>query len=132
MYPSRILRAVAQDPPLFDFENNPYPAKKVWPPNFDKLSHKHQFRLERRYRRRAKLKYARPQWNKGVKLAQWGLSGFVLVYGVLFLDWKSERTPFDPIRTWFKGITDNIWTMPAHGSQTQNDNNEQSPIARPT
>jgi hypothetical protein len=40
-----------------------------------KLSPKHQFRLERKYRRRAALKYARPQFIKGVQLAQWAIIG---------------------------------------------------------
>ena len=52
--------------------SNPYKAQKQWPPDFAKINPKHQFRLERRYRRRAKLKYARPQWMKYTKLLQWG------------------------------------------------------------
>ena len=52
--------------------SNPYRAKKIWPPDFEKLSAKHQFRLERRYRRRAQLKWSRPGWTKAMKLAQWG------------------------------------------------------------
>ena len=40
-----------------------------------KLSPKHQFRLERKYRRRAALKYARPKWTKATKLVQWGSIG---------------------------------------------------------
>jgi hypothetical protein len=40
-----------------------------------KLSPKHQFRLERKYRRRAALKYARPKFIKGVTLAQWVIIG---------------------------------------------------------
>lgn len=56
----------------FDINKNPYKAKRQWPPDFDQLSQKHQFRLERRYRRRAKLAWARPRWTKFVKLATWG------------------------------------------------------------
>lgn len=40
-----------------------------------KLSPKHQFRLERKYRRRAALKYARPKFIKTVTLVQWGVIG---------------------------------------------------------
>ena len=70
---STLIRRSAEAPrPLFDFDANPYKAKRIWPPDFSKLSPKHQFRLERRYKRRAKLKWARPRWTKGVKLAQWG------------------------------------------------------------
>jgi len=53
---------------------NPYKAQKTWPPDFSRLNSKHQFRLERKYRRRSKLKFTRPRWVKGVKLAQWGVS----------------------------------------------------------
>lgn len=55
----------------FDLAANPYKAKRTWPPDFDKLDHRYQFRLEKRYRRRAKLKYVRPTWTKVTKLAQW-------------------------------------------------------------
>lgn len=40
-----------------------------------KLSPKHQFRLERKYRRRAALKYARPKFMKAVLLGQWVVIG---------------------------------------------------------
>lgn len=55
-----------------DHSRNTYKAQKVWPPDFTKLDPKHQFRFERRYRRRAKLKWARPQWTKAVKITSWG------------------------------------------------------------
>lgn len=54
---------------------SPYKPKRQWPPDMSKLSHKHQFRLERKFRRRAALKYARPKWVKATKLVQWGLIG---------------------------------------------------------
>lgn len=81
----------------FSIETNPYRCKKTWPPDFTKLSEKHQFRLERRYRRRTKLKWARPGWTKGVKLVQWGSIIFVLTYGVLFLEVDEGKTPFDGV-----------------------------------
>jgi hypothetical protein len=40
-----------------------------------KLSPKHQFRLERKYRRRAALKYARPKFIKAVTIGQWVIIG---------------------------------------------------------
>ncbi|CAK4032479.1 Hypothetical predicted protein [Lecanosticta acicola] len=85
----------------FTAETNPYRCKRTWPPDFTHLSAKHQFRLERRYRRRSKLKWARPTWTKGVKLAQWGSIVFVLIYGVLFMQVDDGRTPFDGIRAWY-------------------------------
>ncbi len=95
---------------------NPYKARKPWPPDFDKLDLKYQFRLERRYRRRAKLRYNRPGWIKGVKLAQWGICLCeyfyprpivrrslihilaVFVYGVLFMDVGENENPFTGVR----------------------------------
>jgi len=71
---SRWSAPPSSEPPSFDFERNPYKAKRIWPPDFDKLSEKHQFRLERRYKRRAQLKWARPNWMIGTKLAQYGLT----------------------------------------------------------
>lgn len=78
-----------------------------------KLSPKHQFRLERKYRRRAALKYARPRFIKGVTLAQWVIIGcecplavvglgadgvlVVAIYAVLFMDWDTKGTPFDGV-----------------------------------
>ncbi|KAF2862507.1 hypothetical protein K470DRAFT_275234 [Piedraia hortae CBS 480.64] len=100
-------RAPAQAPRIqvpFNVFSNPYNCKRSWPPDFEKLSQKHQFRLERRYRRRTKLKWARPTWVKALKLTQWGSVLFVLVYGVLYMDMdtKGEPTPFDGIRRWYR------------------------------
>ncbi|KAL4865854.1 hypothetical protein BDV12DRAFT_173808 [Aspergillus spectabilis] len=69
---------------------SPYLPKRTWPPDLSKLSPKHQFRLERKYRRRAALKYARPKWTKATKLAQWGGIGFVLLYALLFMEWDER------------------------------------------
>jgi hypothetical protein len=54
---------------------SPHKPKRQWPPDMSKLSPKHQFRLERKYRRRAALKYARPKFIKTVTLVQWGVIG---------------------------------------------------------
>ncbi|KAI0431379.1 hypothetical protein F5Y09DRAFT_198885 [Xylaria sp. FL1042] len=56
--------------PTNPYLNSRYKPKKVWPPDFSRLSAKEQFRLERRYKRRAKLATARPRWDKYVRLAQ--------------------------------------------------------------
>nr|POE46992.1 hypothetical protein CFP56_00324 [Quercus suber] len=83
-------------------QSNPYRCKRTWPPDFAQLSQKHQFRLERRFRRRTKLKWARPTWTKIVKLGQWGSILFVLVYGVLYLEIdERHRSAFDSIREWY-------------------------------
>ncbi|KAI2794963.1 hypothetical protein POX_a01564 [Penicillium oxalicum] len=75
---------------------------------------KHQFRLERKYRRRAALKYARPKFIKTVTLAQWVVIGFVVVYAVLFMNWDTKDTPFDGIRdSVFSGVKA-VFSSPHH------------------
>ncbi|KAJ5225656.1 hypothetical protein N7468_006881 [Penicillium chermesinum] len=104
--PSAIQRS---SPFRLSSEKHPYPypeddpysqyqPKRKWPPDMSKLSQKHQFRLERKYRRRAALKYARPNFIKMVTLAQWIIIGFVGIYAVLFMEWDTKDTPFDGIR----------------------------------
>lgn len=46
------------------------PPKKVWPPDFKRLSPQEQLRFEKKYKRRLALATARPRWNKFIKLAQ--------------------------------------------------------------
>ncbi|PSK60366.1 hypothetical protein B9Z65_516 [Elsinoe australis] len=110
MFPTLRLRFQATRTPLLDALSNPYKAKRPWPPNFSQLSQKHQFQLERRYRRRAKLKWARPGWMKFTKVAQWGTIGFVLVYAVLFLNWGGNAVAFDRIREWYSGLGNDVWS----------------------
>jgi len=47
-----------------------YKLKKVWPPDFSKLSPQEQLRFEKRFKRRLHHISARPKWNKFIKLAQ--------------------------------------------------------------
>ncbi|KAH1407820.1 hypothetical protein KXX51_006736 [Aspergillus fumigatus] len=92
---------------------SPYKPKRQWPPDMSKLSPKHQFRLERKYRRRAALKFARPKWVKTTKLIQWGVIGFVLIYALLFMEWDERGSPFDEIRrAFFSGLKDTFSTPP--------------------
>ena len=95
---------------------NQFKPQKLWPPDFSKLNEQQQFRFERKYRRRAKLKYTRPGWNKGVKLTSWvacscmavlpsyrwqtvthSIVIAVFVYGILFMDWGTEKTQFQGV-----------------------------------
>ncbi|KAI9795976.1 MAG: hypothetical protein M1825_001060 [Sarcosagium campestre] len=110
MYPSRS--ASSPPAPLSAFK-----AKKTWPPDFEHLSHKHQFRLERKYKRRSQLKWTRPTWNKSVQLAQWGSIAFVLVYGTLFMDWGREHTPFQGIRDLYQEKVGGFWSSNASTRQ---------------
>ncbi|KAI1434945.1 hypothetical protein GGR50DRAFT_694601 [Xylaria sp. CBS 124048] len=78
-----------------------YRPKKVWPPDFSKLSRQQQFRLEKRHKRRLQLATARPRWEKYVKLAQFVSIVFVLVYSVLFAEWRTEVAVLEEIRASF-------------------------------
>jgi hypothetical protein len=97
----RAPKAPVQVPEYaWNIHTNPYQCKRTWPPEFSKLSNTHQFSLERRYRRRTKLKFARPVWTRFTKLVQWGMiTGFVF-YGVLYME-VDERliSPFQPVRS---------------------------------
>ena len=81
--------------------NNPYTSKTKWPPDFSRLSKLEQFRMEKAYRRRSKLKWARPTWNKWTKIVQ-----NVLIYGTIFWwvfflqmedDGQNIGTPFEAV-----------------------------------
>ncbi|KAI1417925.1 hypothetical protein F5Y13DRAFT_33274 [Hypoxylon sp. FL1857] len=114
MFPTLIRRMAAMPiapklrnatmKPLTGVYNSRYKPKKVWPPDFSKLSEKEQFRFERRYKRRVKLATARPRWDKFVRLAQLFSVTFVLVYSVLFMDWNTEKQPFQEVRDKFWGV----------------------------
>ena len=83
----------------YDITQNPYRCKRTWPPDFTQLSTKHQFRFERRYKRRTRLKWARPTWTKATKLAQWGSILFVAVYGAIWLEVDAQgHTLFEGLR----------------------------------
>ncbi|OBW65654.1 hypothetical protein D6C84_03462 [Aureobasidium pullulans] len=117
MFQTLIRRAAAA--PKFDFARNPYKSKRTWPPDFTKLSQKHQFRLERRYRRRAKLKWARPTWTKFVKLSTWATISFVVVYGVLFMETDERGTVFDTIRDYYARATKDMFGTPRREPPTK-------------
>ncbi len=85
-------------PAPFRVTNNPYRARKVWPPDFRNLDPKQQFHFEKTYRRRAALKWARPGWNKGVKIVQQSLIVFTLIYFVFIaVPGDGQGTPFDGV-----------------------------------
>lgn len=61
-----------------------------------KLSPKHQFRLERKYRRRAALKYARPKFMKGVTIAQWAVIGCEYLVSVWDIGTTDQVSGWEP------------------------------------
>ncbi|OCT54280.1 hypothetical protein CLCR_00307 [Cladophialophora carrionii] len=94
--------AATYTPAPFRVTNNPYRARKRWPPDFRTLDPKQQFHFEKTYRRRAALKWARPRWNKGVKLVQQTLITFTIIYFVFICEpGHGMGTPFDGFRVWF-------------------------------
>ncbi|KAI1780327.1 hypothetical protein F4818DRAFT_435535 [Hypoxylon cercidicola] len=113
MFPT-LIRRLADKPIPTIFRNatvtpspgasiSPYKPKKVWPPDFSKLSEKEQFRFERRYKRRLFLATARPRWDRYVRLAQLFSVTSVFIYAVLFMDWQSQKQPFQGVRDKFWG-----------------------------
>lgn len=92
------------NPSRFSIHNNPYRARKKWPPNFETLHPKQQFHFEKTYRRRAKLKWARPNWHRWTKLLQNTMLITTVIYFVFILEPShGEGTPFDGFRVWFFG-----------------------------
>lgn len=67
MFRSKVKQL--SEAPKLTIRNNPYKARKKWPPDLSKLHPRYQFRFERKYRRRAKLRYLPTGWVRGVKLA---------------------------------------------------------------
>lgn len=89
-------------PAPFRVNNNPYRARKRWPPDFNNLDSKQQFHFEKTYRRRAALKWARPTWNKSIKILQQTLITFTIIYFVFICEpTHGQGTPFDGFRAWF-------------------------------
>jgi hypothetical protein len=105
----------------FDFDRNPYKAKKIWPPAFDQLSHKDQFRLERRYRRRSKLKWARPIWNRNLALVQWFSCITVVGYAAFYMPWEGadDNKYLMNLRRWYNSLADSIWTKSSQDIRQQ-------------
>lgn len=104
-YPSST--SSADSPTPFTGATNPYTSRKTWPPDFSKLPERDRFRYEKTFRRRSKLKWARPRWMKATKIVQWGLIWATVGYWVFFLEVptdtveegeeKKGRTPFDDV-----------------------------------
>ncbi|KAI0182092.1 hypothetical protein GGR52DRAFT_527393 [Hypoxylon sp. FL1284] len=121
--PTIFRNATATPPP--EAYVNPYKPKKVWPPDFSKLSEKEQFRFERRYKRRLILATARPRWDKVVRLAQLFSVTSVLIYSTLFMEWPTEKQPF-------QGIRDKFWGMFGASSPQQRYERRNSDLASTT
>ncbi|KAK2000887.1 hypothetical protein LX36DRAFT_679347 [Colletotrichum falcatum] len=107
MLPTFVRRAAQAAGEKITVFNNPYRTKKVWPPDFTNLSPQSQLRFEKKYKRRLALVYARPRWNKAVKLAQLGTVLGFLGYTLFFSELEffgREYRPSEEIRKRFRGI----------------------------
>ncbi|KAF2190872.1 hypothetical protein K469DRAFT_624332 [Zopfia rhizophila CBS 207.26] len=113
---SIFRRRPKQEITPFNFARNRYKAKKQWPPDLRELSQKQQFKYERKYKRRAALKWARPTWMKWTKIAQEASIFSVTVYALLFMDWSDDpqnvrkEEPFLWVRESFRRVTGSIFT----------------------
>ncbi|KAH7090799.1 hypothetical protein FB567DRAFT_590173 [Paraphoma chrysanthemicola] len=97
--------------PPFDFARNRFRAQRKWPPNLRELTERQQFRFERKFKRRIRLKALRPKWNKWVKVTQWSIISFIVVYGVLFHDFAKDPMNPRPGEQPFKGVREKMWSM---------------------
>ncbi len=69
MFPTLVRRLAQSAKPQIN-ATSPSKLKKVWPPDFSKLSYAEQLRYEKRYKRRVAHISARPRWDKFIKLTQ--------------------------------------------------------------
>ncbi|KAH6983072.1 hypothetical protein BGZ61DRAFT_450084 [Ilyonectria robusta] len=107
MFPTlfRRMAASAKGPLLrrapLSVVNNPYKARKVWPPNFKELTVQQQLRFEKKYKRRIMLASRSPRWEKGVKLAQLITIVAALVWILFYSEfewWGQKYKPSEEIR----------------------------------
>ncbi|KLU91519.1 hypothetical protein MAPG_10037 [Magnaporthiopsis poae ATCC 64411] len=90
------------------------PLKKVWPPDYAKLSPQAKLKFEKKYKRRVLLRSARPGWNKIIRLTQLFSVTSITVYGVLFMSWDPpESNPFLNIRKTFWETFGSTFNEPA-------------------
>ena len=97
--------------------SNLYKARKPWPPDFSKLGPGSQFRFEKKYRRRAKLKYQRPVWMKGVAIFQWATCLSVAGWMLFIYDWEGMQTPLPVFRAWIFEQVDSVRSGETNASQ---------------
>ncbi|KAG5918979.1 hypothetical protein E4U42_006689 [Claviceps africana] len=85
----------------FTVFNNPYTARKVWPPNFNHLNHAQQLRFEKKYKRRIELASHSPRWQKGVKYAQLATMTAALIWLFFYSEfewWGQHYKPSEEMR----------------------------------
>ncbi|CBX93571.1 hypothetical protein IAQ61_009257 [Plenodomus lingam] len=108
---NRLLGRTQNTLPPFNFARNRFRVKKKWPPNLRELTEKQQFRFERKFKRRIKAKSVRPQWDRWTKVVQWSMISFIVVYGVLFHDFRKDPMNPRPGEQPFEGLRQRMWGM---------------------
>ncbi|KAF2655945.1 hypothetical protein K491DRAFT_576072, partial [Lophiostoma macrostomum CBS 122681] len=77
--------------PPFNFARNRYRAQTQWPPVLRNLPHRQQFRFERKFKRRLRMKAVDEVWNRWVGVGMWSIIGFIVVYSVFFHDFRKDK-----------------------------------------
>lgn len=108
---NRLLGRTPNTLPPFDFARSRFRVKKKWPPNLRELTEKQQFRFERKFKRRIKAKAIKPQWDRWTKIVQWSIISFIVVYGVLFHDFRKDPMNPRPGEQPFEGLRQRMWGM---------------------
>ncbi|KAF2847129.1 hypothetical protein T440DRAFT_521123 [Plenodomus tracheiphilus IPT5] len=108
---NRLLGRTQNTLPPFDLARNRFRVKKTWPPNLRELTEKQQFRFERKFKRRIKAKSIKPQWDRWTKIVQWSIISFIVVYGVLFHDFRKDPMNPRPGEQPFAGLRQRMWGM---------------------
>ena len=129
--------------PPFNFRRNRYLAKTQWPPVLRNLPHEQQFRFERKFKRRLRLKAVDEVWNRNVGIGMWSLISFIVVYSVFFHDFRHDKwnprpgeEVFEPIREWVRERWRGLWTagsldLGERGAPRKTDDVERDLIGRP-
>ncbi|EJT71542.1 hypothetical protein GGTG_10799 [Gaeumannomyces tritici R3-111a-1] len=120
MFAATLRRLAAATKPLAESATkSTSPLKKVWPPDYSKLSPQAKLKFEKKYKRRVLLRSARPRWNKIIRLTQLFSVTFITVYGVLFMRWDPPASnPFLSIRRTFWEMFGSTLDEPAEQDNT--------------
>ena len=103
--------------PPFNFKRLRFPSKTRWPPQLHELTDHQQFRFERKFKRRLRMKAVDENWNNNVKVATWGIISSVVIYTVFIHDFvkdpnnpKPDELVFEGVRGWVGGLWGGLWT----------------------
>ncbi|KAF3219464.1 hypothetical protein TWF106_002187 [Orbilia oligospora] len=74
--------------------------RRSWPPDLSKMSPSDRYRLERKYKRRVRIRGQHPaNWMRFTGTLQLLTITVLPAYMVLIMDWPMEH-PFGPVREW--------------------------------